>query len=60
MVGIGRRQLRVLRTSKKLGTKRGKIKAFALVLVFHIIFICQEKYKSLSTWDTHTHARIYI
>jgi len=44
MVGVGRRQLRVLWTAKKLGMKRGKMEAFVLVLVFHIIFICQGKH----------------
>lgn len=54
----------MLRTTKKLGTKRGKIKAFALVLVFCVIFIRQGKRKSLSAWDIYiyicTHIDMYI
>lgn len=60
MAGIGRKQLLMLRTTKKLGIRKGKVKAFTMMLVLCTSLICQGKHRSLSTWGIHTHTCIYI
>lgn len=44
----------------KLWMKKGKVKAFTLMLVLWASFLCQRKHRSLSAWGMHTHPCMYI